>query len=224
MRHRLAAVALAGLACAGPATPPPPAAPPPAIAAPPPAIAPSAVAVTDVSGAYDNGDGTLTVLEGDGVDVLVEYSAVFGASAHSCSCADHVARDPGGAWAFGGITMRVSAGKLALEGDFPECCGANWPGDSFDVTTRDATTRCKVKAKKSKFVPPDQLMDDDPTAGKLPYVVRGDMVDTLPHDERYVMARFPQASAQHGVADQGEGSAPHTTLGYLAVADLDCQP
>jgi hypothetical protein len=207
MRYRLAAVVLAGLACAGPATPPPP--PPPAIVAPTVVTAPPAVAVTDVSGAYDNGDGTLVVLEGDGTDVLVEYSAVFGQAMHTCGCADVASRDPGGAWAFGGITMRVSGGKLELEGEFPECCGANWPGDSFDVATRNAPTPCKVTAKKSKFVPPDQLFDDDPTAGKLPYVVAGDAVDTLPHDDHYVMARFRGAK---------------TTVGYLAATDLDCQP
>lgn len=136
----------------------------------------------DLTGVYSKDGGELDILQGDN-ETLVRYEAAFpqGQSAGTCECPFVAQRGAKDTWTLkseeseGAWTLRVSGGKLVLEGSGQGCCGAGWPGrDEFKRTPAQPLSACKVKAPRAYFHASDAANTQRKT-----YVVTGDAVEAV---------------------------------------------
>lgn len=173
-------------------------------------IFPSVLFADDLSGYYQNKNGSICLMEAGG-QVLLSYESVFTKTAHNCGCsATTVLRDgmiPMDKEFGGKGGLKIDDSKLIVVADGnPLCCGAGWPGnDTFDRPKMKKPTICKVNDKSFFY---DHKDYDFTQTGK--YVISGDSVEVLLQSENqgYVMAKF-------------KGSAKET-VAYLKKSTLNC--
>jgi hypothetical protein len=109
------------------------------------------------------------------------YSAVFGATAHTCDGIG-VARHVGnGRYEYvdgqGTVAFLVRDGRVAMEtgSGIASFCGANWPGETFGPDCWKPLFRCRVTAPRAHFYEVGPL-----PSKRLPaYLVAGDWVEAI---------------------------------------------
>jgi hypothetical protein len=171
-----------------------------------------ALTPVDHTGVFESRIGEISIMLGNG-EAIVSYSAVFGASAHTCDWIATARDDGHGAYTFKDgygvvrLSLTIAGAQLEQIEGVPTFCGAGWPGDRFSYPPDRAAEQCTVKAERAFFY----SAESTPSRRKA-YVVRGDGVVTLPCQHEggtdFVLARF-----------SGPKSA---TIGLLRRADLQC--
>jgi hypothetical protein len=171
-----------------------------------------ALTPVDHTGAFESRIGEISIMLGNG-EAIVSYSAVFGASAHTCDWVATGRDDNHGAYVFNDgssvvkLSLTTAGAQLEPVDGVPTFCGAGWPGDRFGKEPAHVPERCTVKAERAFF-----YSTESPPTRRKAYVVRGDGIVTLPcrHEggAAFVLARF---SGPRGA-----------TIGLLRRADLQC--
>ncbi len=166
----------------------------------------------DVTGTYHaTGNGSdefsVDVVQGD-TGIALDFTCVFGISAHSCDCALEGTPAGDGKWKLSGGstgTFAVMGSKILVELDSAACCGAGYPGaPDFKVAGAGKPKLCTVKAAKTAF----EDAEGTPTKKLL---AKGDKVEA-----------FAEGSEEANDVVLARASGKKRAIGFLKAGDLDC--
>ena len=132
----------------------------------------------DPTGVWMGYHGPLALMRA-GDTLSFSYSAVFGATAHTCDGIGVAGFAGDGAWEYvdeeGTVTFTTKEGKVTMRATkgIASFCGANWPGDTFAKEGWKPAFRCKVLEPKASFLVVGSL----PPAPRTAFVVKGNWVE-----------------------------------------------
>ncbi len=168
----------------------------------------------DPTGVWYGHHGPLALMRA-GDTLSFSYSAVFGATAHTCDGIGVAGFAGDGKWEYvddqGTVTFTTRAKKVTVTttGGIASFCGAGWPGDSFVEEGWKPAFRCEVTEPKVRFLAVGPLPPEERRA----YVVEGDVVEALElvneGGQKWLLARYVGKS--------------RTTAGLLPRDALECR-
>lgn len=167
----------------------------------------------DVTGTYratgnESDEFSVDVVQGD-TGVALDFTCVFGISAHTCDCALEGTPAGDGKWKLSGGatgTFAVMGSKILVELDTPaECCGAGFPGaPDFKVAGAQKPKLCTVKSAKTTF-------EDAAGTATKKLLAKGDKVEA-----------FAEGSEEADDVVLARASGKKRAIGFLKAGDLDC--
>jgi hypothetical protein len=134
----------------------------------------------DPSGTWYGQHGPLALVRA-GDTLSFSYSAVFGATAHTCDGIGVAGFVGDGTWEYvdgqGTVTFTTRGGTVTMQTTkgIASFCGANWPGDTFAKEGWKPAFSCTVVAPKARFLVVGPL----PPEPRKGYVVKGDVVEAV---------------------------------------------
>ncbi len=164
----------------------------------------------DATGTWTSKTGTLSAVQA-GDSLSFSYTAVFGATAHTCDGIGVAVRAGDNRFEYtdssGSVVFTLKKGAISLEPGtgVASFCGANWPGDAFDLDGYEAPDKCTVSAEKALFYAVG-VFPPEPRKG---FVLQGDTLETIELKnegyEAWVLARFKgKTSATAGLVKRDE--------------------
>ncbi len=167
----------------------------------------------DPTGVWYGMHGPLALVRA-GDTLTFSYSAVFGATGHTCDGIGVARRVGDGRWEHvddaGTVTFTTTDGEVTVEATsgVASFCGAGWPGDRFGGDGWKPAFRCTVAAPKARFLTAAPSPEPRPA-----YVVQGDVVEAVglvnEGTPAWLLARFV--------------GPERTTAGLLERDDLECR-
>lgn len=134
----------------------------------------------DPTGVWYGQHGPLALMRA-GDTLSFSYSAVFGATAHTCDGIGVAGFVGDGRWEYvdeqGTVTFTTKGRTVTVETTkgIASFCGANWPGDSFAEEGWKPAFRCRVTEPKARFLVVGPL----PPPKRKGYVVKGNWVEAV---------------------------------------------
>lgn len=133
----------------------------------------------DPTGVWYGRHGPLALMRA-GDTLTFSYSAVFGATAHTCDGIGVAGFVGEGKWAYvdehGTVTFTIRGGEVKVEATdgVASFCGAGWPGDTFGKDGWKPAFRCTVTSPKARFLTATSAPEP-----RKAYVVKGNVVEAV---------------------------------------------